>query len=42
MDVGKQMFKEFHKLIKLNLIIPVTTTSAERAFSALNRLKNTL
>jgi hypothetical protein len=32
--------KEFHKLIRLHLTIPVTTASVERAFSALNRLKN--
>jgi hypothetical protein len=41
-DIGKQMFKEFHTLIRLYLTIPVTTASAERAFSALNRLKNAL
>ncbi len=36
------MFREFDKLIKLYLTLPVTTASAERAFSTLNRLKNTL
>jgi hypothetical protein len=41
-DIGKQMFREFDKLIKLYLTVPVTTASAERAFSTLNRLKNTL
>ncbi|CAF3876981.1 unnamed protein product [Rotaria sordida] len=41
MDIGKQMFSEYHKLIKLYLIIPVTTATAERAFSTLNRLKST-
>ena len=41
-DIGKQMFKEFHKLIKLYLTNPVTTASAERAGSALNRFKNAL
>jgi len=41
-DIGKQMFKEFHKLVKLYLTIPVTTATAERAFSALNRLKTAL
>jgi hypothetical protein len=35
------MFREFDKLIKLYLILPVTTASAERTFSTLNRLKNT-
>ena len=39
-DIGKQMFPEYHKLIKLYLTIPVTTATAERAFSALNRLKS--
>ncbi|CAF0843132.1 unnamed protein product [Rotaria sordida] len=36
MDIGKQMFSEYHKLIKLYLIIPVTTATAERTFNALN------
>ncbi len=42
-NVGKQMFREFDKLIKL-LTLPVTTTTttAERAFTILNRLKSTL
>ncbi|CAF0998824.1 unnamed protein product [Rotaria sordida] len=35
-DIGKQMFSEYHKLIKLYLIIPVTTATAERTFNALN------
>ncbi len=35
------MFREFDKLIKLYLTLPVTTASAERIFSTLNRLKNT-
>ena len=38
-DIGKQMFKEFDKLIQLYFIVPVNTASAEHAFSALNRLK---
>ncbi|CAF1501480.1 unnamed protein product [Adineta steineri] len=38
-NVGKQMFKEFDKLIKLYLTVPVTTATAECGFSALNRLK---
>ncbi len=41
-DIGKQMFQEYHKLIKLYLTIPVSTATAERTFSALNRLKNAL
>jgi len=35
------MFREFEKLTKLYLTVPVTTSSAECAFSSLNRLKNT-
>ncbi|CAF0953813.1 unnamed protein product [Adineta steineri] len=41
-NVGKQMFREFDKLIKLHLTLPVSTGSAERAFSTLNRLKTVL
>ncbi len=41
-DVGKQMFMESDKLIKLYLILPFTTATAERAFSTLNRLESTL
>ncbi|CAF4277197.1 unnamed protein product, partial [Rotaria sordida] len=40
--IGKQMFQEFDKLIRLYLTIPITTATSERAFSALNRVKNTL
>ncbi|CAF5040430.1 unnamed protein product, partial [Rotaria socialis] len=29
-EVGKEMFKEYQKLIKLYLTIPVTTATAER------------
>lgn len=36
------MFKEYHKLLKLYLTIPVLTATAERTFSALNRIKNVL
>ncbi|CAF3099825.1 unnamed protein product [Rotaria socialis] len=36
-EVGKEMFKEYHKLIKLYLTIPVTTATAERTISTLNR-----
>ncbi|CAF2639431.1 unnamed protein product [Rotaria sp. Silwood2] len=41
-EIGKQMLQEFDKLIRLYLTIPVTTATSERAFSVLNRLKNTL
>ncbi|CAF2141050.1 unnamed protein product [Rotaria magnacalcarata] len=40
--IGKEMFQEFDKLIRLYLTIPVTTATAERAFSTLNRVKNAL
>ena len=36
------MFPEYDKLLRLYLTIPVTTASAERAFSTLNRLKTCL
>ena len=39
---GKTMFPEYDKLLRLYLTIPVTTASAERAFSTLNRLKTYL
>ncbi|CAF4898751.1 unnamed protein product, partial [Rotaria magnacalcarata] len=41
-EVGKEMFKGYHKLIKLYLTIPVTTATAERTFSTLNRLKTAI
>ncbi|CAF1389160.1 unnamed protein product [Rotaria sordida] len=41
-EIGKQMFREFDKLIRLYLTIPVTTATSERAFSVLNRVKSTL
>jgi len=41
-ELGKEMFKEYHKLIKLYLTIPVTTATAERTFSTLNRLKTAI
>ncbi|CAF2151313.1 unnamed protein product [Rotaria magnacalcarata] len=40
--LGKEMFQEYHKLIKLYLTIPVTTATAERTFSTLNRLKTAI
>jgi hypothetical protein len=39
-DIDKQMFKEFDKLTKLCLTVPVNTARAERAFSALYRLNS--
>ncbi|CAF3928477.1 unnamed protein product [Rotaria sp. Silwood1] len=41
-DIGKKIFQEFDKLIRLYLTIPVTTATSERAFSVLDRVKNTL
>ncbi|CAF3555536.1 unnamed protein product, partial [Rotaria socialis] len=41
-EVGKEMFKEYQKLIKLYLTIPVTTATAERTISTLNRLKTAI
>jgi hypothetical protein len=41
-EIGKEMFQEYHKLIKLYLTIPVTTATAECTFSTLNRLKNSI
>ncbi|CAF1323337.1 unnamed protein product [Rotaria sordida] len=35
-EIGKQMFQEFDKLIRLYLTITITTATSERAFSALN------
>jgi hypothetical protein len=40
--IGKQMFQEYHKLLKLHLTIPATAATAERKFSALNRIKHVL
>ena len=36
-NVGKQMFREFDKLIKLYLTLPVTTATAEHIFSTLSK-----
>ena len=37
--MAKDMFSEVDKLLRLFLIIPVTTCNAERSFSALRRMK---
>lgn len=42
MPIGKQMFTEVANLLRLFLTIPVTTSTAERSFSALRRLKSYL
>ena len=34
-EMGKEMFKEYHKLIKLYLMIPITTATAEHTPLAL-------
>ncbi|CAF1563499.1 unnamed protein product, partial [Didymodactylos carnosus] len=41
-SVGKAMFCEFSTLIRLYLTIPVTTATAERSFSVMNRIKTYL
>ena len=41
-SLGKEMLSEVVRLIKLFYIIPVTTSTAERTFSALRRLKTYL
>jgi hypothetical protein len=41
-QAAKIMFPEYDKVIRLYLTIPVTTATAERAFSSLNRLKTCL
>ena len=41
-SLGKEMFSEVLRLIKIFYTIPVTTSIAERAFSALRRLKTYL
>ncbi|CAF1474490.1 unnamed protein product [Rotaria sordida] len=40
--VGKNLFCEYRKLLLLYLTIPTTTATAERSFSALNRIKTHL
>ncbi len=41
-QIGKSMFHEYNQLLLLYLTIPVTTATAERSFSALNRIKTYL
>jgi DNA repair protein RadC len=41
-QVGKTIFCEYCKLLSLYLTIPTTTATAERSFSALNRIKTYL
>ncbi|CAF1384080.1 unnamed protein product [Rotaria magnacalcarata] len=41
-QLGKTMFYEYCKLITLYLTVPVTTATAERSFSVLNRIKTYL
>ena len=38
----KTMLSEVHKLVLLYLTVPVTTATAERSFSGLNRIKTYL
>ena len=39
---SKKMLSEVYKLLRILLTIPITSATAERAFSALRRLKNYL
>jgi hypothetical protein len=41
-QVAKAMFCEYSKLLSLYLTIPVTTATAERSFSVMNRIKTYL
>lgn len=41
-STGKSMFCEYTTLIRLYLTVPVTTATAERSFSAMNRVKTYL
>jgi hypothetical protein len=41
-QIGKSMFHEYNQLLVLYLTIPITTATAERCFSALNRIKTYL
>jgi hypothetical protein len=38
-QVGKTLFFEYCKLLSLDLTISVTTTTSERSFSVMNRIK---
>ena len=40
--IAKDMFSNVDKLVRLYLIIPVTTCTAERSFSSLHRIKSYL
>ena len=39
-SMGKMMFSEVHKLLRLYLIIPMTSATVEHTLSTLCRLKN--
>lgn len=41
-SVGKTMFREYCKLLRLNLTVSATTATAERCFSVMNRVKTCL
>ncbi|CAM4768570.1 unnamed protein product [Rotaria magnacalcarata] len=40
--IGKTMFHQFNQLLRLYLTVPVTTATAERSFSVMNRMKTCL
>jgi len=37
--IGKTMFHQYNRLLHLYLTVPVTTATAERSFSVMNRMK---
>ncbi|CAF4270051.1 unnamed protein product [Rotaria sp. Silwood2] len=41
-SIGKSMFHEYCKLLRLYLTVPITTATAERCFSVMNRIKTYL
>lgn len=40
--IGKSLFHQYNRLLKLYLTVPVTTATAERSFSVMNRMKTCL
>lgn len=40
--IGKTMFHQFNRLLRLYLTVPVSTATAERSFSVMNRMKTCL
>jgi hypothetical protein len=40
--IGKTIFHQFNRLLRLYLMLPVTAATAERSFSVMNRMKTCL